>query len=326
MVRTLIFLIVVVLAAGAQTPDPAYQPLEKAYEALRAKNYDDAISSFERAIALAPQRASIHKDLAYTLLKVGSNDAALDQFAAAMRLDPADQHVALEYAFLCYETKQQVTARRVFDRIRKTGNATAEAAFQNIDKPLADGIARWQKALEMSPDNFSAHEELAKLAEQRDELSLAAEHYEKAWRIKPEERSLAARSRPRLETAGPAGRRHRRPACGFPGHTAPRLRTSPGAAALALSICIRISERHSSRSQERRTAPRTRLPQLEMGNKQEAEAQFKAIHQLAPDDLLSTAQLGFLLLNRHEIVAAQPLLDQVLKSGDPELADRVAPR
>src|SRR5258708_36171856 len=42
----------------------------------------------------------------------------------------------------------------------------------------------------MSPVNFSAHEELARMAEQRDELTLAAEHYEKAWRIKPDERAL----------------------------------------------------------------------------------------------------------------------------------------
>ncbi|MGA2600889.1 MAG: tetratricopeptide repeat protein, partial [Bryobacteraceae bacterium] len=75
-------------------------------------------------------------------------------------------------------------------RLRRTGDKTAEDAFQNIDKPLAEGIARWSAALAMSPDNFSAHEELARLAEQRDDLSLAAEHYERAWRLKPSERSL----------------------------------------------------------------------------------------------------------------------------------------
>ena len=44
---------------------------------------------------------------------------------------------------------------------------------------------------------------------------------------------------------------------------------------------------------------------------------------MAPDDLLSAAQLGFLRLNRHDYAGAQPLLDQVLKGGDEELADRV---
>src|SRR5207244_263194 len=156
----------------AQTADPAYTPLEKAYAALKANHFDEAVTSFQQAIALAPSRASIRKDLAYTLLKIGENEAARDQFAEAMRLNPADEHVALEYAFLCYETKQQTIARRVFDRIRKTGNMTAEDAFQNIDRPLAEGIVRWQRAIEMSPGNFSAHEELARLAEQRDELLL----------------------------------------------------------------------------------------------------------------------------------------------------------
>src|SRR5581483_183198 len=190
MARICVIPILLTAAAWAQTPDPAYQPLDRAYKALRAKDYDAAIAGFREAIALAPQRTSIHKDLAYTLLKVGENEAARDQFGEAMRLQPADEHVALEYAFLCYETKKQAEARRIFDRIRRNGNATAEQAFQNIDRPLAEGIARWQKALESSPNNFSAHRELARLAEQRDEVPLAAEHYEAAWRIKPAEREL----------------------------------------------------------------------------------------------------------------------------------------
>src|SRR5579872_2607881 len=176
--------LVIAVAAG-QSTDPAYKYLQQAYDALRQKNYDQAIAGFQQAIARAPDRSSIRKDLAYTLLKIGENEAARDQFAEAMRLDPADEHVALEYAFLCYETKEQAVARRIFDRIRKSGNATAEQAFENIDRPLREGIDRWQRALAMSPDNFSAHQELARLAEQRDQLDLAAEQYEKAWRLKP---------------------------------------------------------------------------------------------------------------------------------------------
>ena len=161
----------------------------EAYQALRVKQYDAAIAGFERSIALAPDRPSIRKDLAYTLLKVGETAAARDQFAAAMKLDPGDVNVALEYAFLCYETKQEIAARRVFDRLRKE-NATAEQAFENIDRPLREGIARWKAALAADRENFSGHQELARLAEQRDELTLAAEHYEKAWRLRPQRREL----------------------------------------------------------------------------------------------------------------------------------------
>jgi len=184
------FLLLGVLAALAQSPDPAYADLDRAYAALRAKNYEEAVREFEQAAALDPARASIRKDLAYTLLKIGQTEAARDQFAEALRLNPADDQVSLEYAFLCYETRQQIAARRVFDRLRKSGNPTATDAFENVDRPLREGIARWRQALELSPDNFSAREELARLAEQRDELDLAAEQYQAAWKLRPARRDL----------------------------------------------------------------------------------------------------------------------------------------
>src|SRR5262249_37204101 len=83
---------------------------------------------------------------------------------------------------------------RVFDRVRKStdanARATAQAAFENIDRPLRESIDRWQEALQLSPDNFSAHKELAELAEKRDEWQLALEHYQRAWKLRPAMRSL----------------------------------------------------------------------------------------------------------------------------------------
>src|SRR5438034_360615 len=49
---------------------------------------------------------------------------------------------------------------------------------------------RWQKAIALGADNSSAHFELATLAEQRDLLDFAAAHYEKAWRLLPDRRSV----------------------------------------------------------------------------------------------------------------------------------------
>ena len=61
------------------------------------------------------------------------NELGREQFREAMRLEPSDLRVAMEYALLYYETKEQAPARRIFDRIRQTGNAVAEQAFHNID-------------------------------------------------------------------------------------------------------------------------------------------------------------------------------------------------
>ena len=111
-----------------------------------------------------------------------------------MHLSPGDEMAALEFAFLAFETGKPIEARRTFDRLQHSANpqtrVTAGQAFQNIDKPLADGIARWKLALKRSatPDAlamYSAHEELAHLAELRDELLLAAEQYEICRKLKP---------------------------------------------------------------------------------------------------------------------------------------------
>src|SRR5579862_7041816 len=112
------FILGVMLATGCLAADDT---LAKAYEALKAKDYDRAIPAFLAAVAANPTKAAIRKDLAYTYLKVGESEAGRDQFGEAMRLDPADTHVALEYAFLCYEShadavQWKVKARRIFDR------------------------------------------------------------------------------------------------------------------------------------------------------------------------------------------------------------------
>lgn len=189
----------VVLAVEAQTQgqtsDESQRLLSQAYAALEKKDYDAAITCFRKGLDKTPGNAAAHKDLAYTYLKAGENAEARDEFESALKLNARDETAALEFAFLAFETKKPIEARRMFDRLRKSSNGatstTAEQAFQNIDRPLAEGIARWKQALERAekPNDlpmFSAHWELAQLAELRDELPLAAEQYEICRRLKPQ--------------------------------------------------------------------------------------------------------------------------------------------
>ncbi len=176
-----------------QVAAPGQKELTRAYDALRKKDYDAAIESFKLGIAKQPANAGIHKDLAYTLLKTGENAAARDEFAAALQLDTQDESAALEFAFLAFETKEPIQARRMFDKLRKSGGQastrqTAEQAFQNIDQPLAAGIARWSQVAGQAGQSrmFSAHWELAQTAELRDELTLAAKEYDICRELKPQ--------------------------------------------------------------------------------------------------------------------------------------------
>jgi Tfp pilus assembly protein PilF len=322
-VSRIILLLATAAFAIGQAADPAYAVLERAYAALHAKDYDRAIAGFDEAIQIAPDRASLRKDLAYTLLKAGQTEAARDQFGEAMRLDAGDDHVAMEYAFLCYETHQTPMARRIFDRIRKSGNATAAQAFENIDRELREGIAQWSKAVALAPHNFSAYQELARLAEQRDELDLAAQNYEKAWRLRPDRRALLldlgrvweaqGRSQEAMAALLAASR-------GAEPRTAEEARERLPARYPFVYEFQKALELDPANVELRRELA---FLDLQMKNSGAAEQEFARVVEESPQDLIAAAQLGFLHLEHGDSAGAMPLFQRVLNGQDEELADRV---
>ncbi len=322
----------------AQVPDPAWDPLDKAFAALRAKDYDVAIHHFQQASSLAPARADIRKNLAYTLLKTGETEAAREQFGEAARIDPADFHVALEYAFLCYEARDEAPARkaearRIFQRVLDTApdaeaRATAAQAFKNVDEPLRDGIARWQQALAASKPTFSAHYELAQLAEQRDELDLAAANYRAAFQLLPERKSVLLELARAEKARGNAD-----------GAMAALMAASRGGEPRASELAReqlparypyvyefrKALELDPTNSTLRKELGYLLLSMSEKENAGSADAmkEFQQVVDTQPDDYMATAQLGLLLLADKRDEAAMPLLKRVLARGDPAAANRV---
>jgi Tfp pilus assembly protein PilF len=307
----------------AQIPDPAYENLARAYESLQARDYQSAIERFELALRTAPERAAIHKDLAYTYLKIGENELARAQFGEAMRLDAADTSVAMEYAFLCYEGKDKLEARRIFDRLRKAGNPTAQQAFENIDAPLAGGIARWEDAIEQGADDSGAHFELATFAEQRDNLELAAAQYRLAWVRRPEHRNILVDLGRVLQEEG---RNDEAVAVLLAASRSKDARTSEMALERLPPRYPYVSEfRAALEVDPQNVGLRRDLAYLllAVGRSAEAEKEFRILAEPPAYDLLSAAQLGFILLGRGERNAAMVFLDRVLAGSDQSLANRV---
>src|SRR4029078_2347155 len=81
---------------------------------------------------------------------------------------------------------REAEAFRIFRHLRGSAPEAA-AAFDRIDRELAGGIEQGTKAVDLTPDSYSAHEELADLAERRSEYSLAATHYLAARALRPEQ-------------------------------------------------------------------------------------------------------------------------------------------
>ena len=304
-------------------------PLDSAYAELRANRYDAAIILFQRALADNPTAVPPRKDLAYTLLKTGDTDAAREQFRLALQHAPQDHHLALEYAFLCFEAKERRTARLIFDRVRHEGapaeKATAETAFANIDGELEAGLKRWVAAARDSPGKFSIHQEIAHLAEERDQLDLAALHYTAAWRLRPDMREF-------LLDLGRVHTLANRAAPAFAALLAASYATEPRIAERARSLLPPrypfVYEFDAALALDPENVSLRRelgFLQLAMAHTDEAEATFVRVTELAKDDWPSVAQLGLLRLKRGDTEGARVLLERVLTlCPDIELKARVS--
>jgi tetratricopeptide (TPR) repeat protein len=278
--------------------------LTVAYSKLTAKDYDGAIDAFRRGIEQQPQNASAHKDLAYTLLKAGEDVQARDEFQKAIQLNPHDDVATLEYAFLCFESGKQVEARRTFNRLRQYGateatRATAQTAFDNIDKPIAAGIARWKDALAktsapLDPRFYSDHWELARLAEERDDLQLAAEQYEICRRLKPQLESLLVDLARVWQSLNETEQAH---AALLAASRAEEPRTAETALELLGSRYPYVYEfKNAIELDPKNVNLRRELAYLYLALHKDAEAirEFEQVLAIAPDDQLSLAQLAAL--------------------------------
>ncbi|MBL8233311.1 MAG: tetratricopeptide repeat protein, partial [Bryobacterales bacterium] len=298
-----------------------------AYEALKQKDYDQAIAAFRQAIQTEPERHELRRELAYTLLKTGETELAREVFGEIVRLAPSDWHSALEYGYLCHETRRVLEARRAFDRVRKNGDAAARAAaeqaFQSVDRPLADAMSRWFRALTQNPGDYSAHVELADAAADRDEWKTAAEHFLAAWSLRPNDRQILVELGHARKESGDLEGAHG-------AWLAAARGTQQRAAEKAREL---LPRRHPYASEFRRALELDRgnvelrrelaFLYLAVNQAADAEAEFRNILEFAPSDLLSLAQLGFLRLARGDREGAMPYLNKVLQGRDATLVERV---
>jgi tetratricopeptide (TPR) repeat protein len=298
-VRFCAFALLCASAVSAQTDGAA--DLTRAYQLSAQKEYDGAIAAFRKGIAAQPKNAAAHKDLAYTLLKAGESEQARDEFKAALDLDAHDETAALEYAFLCYETKKEIEARRTFDRLRQHGlnpstRDTAAKAFESIDHPLAEGIERWKNSLaklanSSDPSSFSAHWELAQLAERRDDLPLAAEQYAICRKLRPNESSLLVDLARVWQQLNEVEQAH---AALLAASRGPEPRTAERALELLGSRYPYVYEfQNAIRLDPMNVALRRELAYLYLAiqKRDEAIREFEDVLKIAPGDKISLAQL-----------------------------------
>src|SRR5580658_8049176 len=145
--------------------DPSAAILNRAYEQLRLKQYDEAVAGFRQALALDPSQVQGYKDLAYTLQKMGETEQAVEAFEAYHKARPGDFQTIMELAYLYVQVQKEDRALEFF-RTAMNSPDRAQAAlawqgYRNVEAPIMAEIARWSKAIEQEPHNFDARESLA---------------------------------------------------------------------------------------------------------------------------------------------------------------------
>jgi len=77
------------LAAACRLP-PASKPLSNGVAAARADRWDEAARQWKNALALGPDSAAAHNNLAVAYEKQGAFEEACKEYEAALRLDPGN--------------------------------------------------------------------------------------------------------------------------------------------------------------------------------------------------------------------------------------------
>lgn len=107
-------------SAAQPSPDPAYPLMDRGYQALKTHDLESAVGAFEQAAQIAPERPSIHKELAFTYVKMGETEKAIREFEKIRQLAPGDYDNALSLAFLYFETQREAQALGLFEFAAKS--------------------------------------------------------------------------------------------------------------------------------------------------------------------------------------------------------------
>jgi tetratricopeptide (TPR) repeat protein len=173
--------------------------------------------------------------------------------------------------------------------------------------------------LATSPPTFSALYELAQLAEQRDELDLAASSYKAAFQLQPERKSVlldlarVADPEGRMAALLAASRGNETRAAELAREQLPdrypyvyefrnALEIDPGNEALHRELAYLL---------------------LAMSENDPAVEEFKRIVDTSPGDYVAAAQLGLLYLAANQNALAMPILKNVLAHADSVTANHV---
>ncbi len=157
---------------------------------------DESISYYRKAIELQPETAMFHYNLGVTYQEQKQFGHAVDSYRNALKFDPENKKILTMLAGALQETgKGGGTADlQEAERILRgmvSADGSDVVSLTNLGKVLQDlgnlseALARFQKALELSPDFDEAHFSMAFLLQHMEKYEDAIAHYRRVIAINP---------------------------------------------------------------------------------------------------------------------------------------------
>jgi tetratricopeptide (TPR) repeat protein len=147
--------------------------------------YDEAIASFQQAVALAPESRDARLNLGLALRKLGRTEeaiAALQELTAAFP-DAAEAHVAL--GGIHHDAGRAAEARAAFERALSGGPTDVDAlaglaAIAHDEGRFEEAEAFLRRVLEMRPSDSTALTNLGLVRQEQDDVLGAADAFSRA--------------------------------------------------------------------------------------------------------------------------------------------------
>jgi tetratricopeptide (TPR) repeat protein len=149
------------------------------------RNFAEAEYEFQKAIASNPAYVEAHHSYGLLLVLMRSFDRATAELREAVRLDPNTAQLRIDFADILLERGRTAEAGKEYRRAVKLNPASAEA-YYGLGSALAaarepDGAIRaFESAIERKPDYYEAHLALGTAMKKAGNPAVARQHFQRA--------------------------------------------------------------------------------------------------------------------------------------------------
>ena len=152
---------------------------------------DDAVKSYEKAVAIKPDYADAHFNLGNILRDLGELDGAIKSFVKTIEIMPEYDEAQYNLGVTLQELGQLDEAIEQYEKALSINPENADLIlnlgfiYQSLGQ-IDEAIEQYDNALTIDPDNAKVLNNLAVIFRDLDQVDEAIKYFEKALAIKPD--------------------------------------------------------------------------------------------------------------------------------------------